>query len=795
MVPLLLLLILGGAAAAPTPEAVFRQAEAAVKSPQGRGLALDGLKRFRDSDDPWIWRLRALGANHLVRAGDAAGALRILERPFPASLRGTAAEVKYLESMAYAAHRLRRPDANALIERAYVLAKAKHPALVPTTLVMRTIVDPENTPRWAVEAARTARQINNSEDELRANGQLGLYYANRERFDEAIAVWEPTLDRAIKLKDVSTVHRTQGNLGWGYLELGDYELAGELFAQAHANARRMGDASVVVWTYQLGNVRLQQGDLAGAGKQYAEALRLAEATKHEQQPVILANLAQHALLTGDVARAQRYADQSLQSAKDVDDQLRARLIAGRIATAAGKFDEAERLLKDVLARSKDSIATRSEAHGRLAQLYVKRGDATAAKREFRLSVKDAQEARASIDDMQLRFSFFTAVSELFDSYVDFHMARGELAEAMAVAEASRAQTLEEAMPDARKTRDVRTIARETGATILCYWLGAARSYLWIVTPLKIDSVALPPKRVIESAIDVYKRDLQQGPRGTLALSGARGSDLWDMLVKPAMKSIPPRSRVIVVPHGGLHAFNMETLVVPSPRQHYWIDDVVISTTASLGLLVHEARNPVAAPRLLIVGNPPSPSKEFVPLPRAGPEIQSVRRYFGRDRSVVLEGAKATPSAYRNSGPEQFAFLHFVAHGVASRQKPLDSAIILANEGGNYKLYARDIVRQPLHATLVTISSCHGAGNRTYAGEGLVGLGWAFLRAGADNVVAALWEVSDDATQRLMNKFYERIAAGADPATALRDAKLHLKAGGGVYSKPMYWAPFLLYGNS
>jgi CHAT domain-containing protein len=268
-----------------------------------------------------------------------------------------------------------------------------------------------------------------------------------------------------------------------------------------------------------------------------------------------------------------------------------------------------------------------------------------------------------------------------------------------------------------------------------------------------------------------------------------------MLVAPAVRSIGPRARVIVVPHGSLHAFNMETLVVPSPKPHYWIDDVVISTTGSLALLVRPTRKQSVAQRLLIVGNAPPATREFVALPRAAVEIEKVARHFARARSLILSGANATPSAYRNASPERFTFLHFVAHGNATRQKPLDSAVVLARDGEEFKLYARDIAKQPLNAHLVTISSCHGAGTRAYAGEGLVGLGWAFLRAGADNVVAALWEVSDAATPELMDNFYAKLAGGADPATALRDAKLSLKARGGVYARPLYWAPFLLYGSS
>ena len=94
---------------------------------------------------------------------------------------------------------------------------------------------------------------------------------------------------------------------------------------------------------------------------------------------------------------------------------------------------------------------------------------------------------------------------------------------------------------------------------------------------------------------------------------------------------------------------------------------------------------------------------------------------------------------------------------------------------SFKLYARDIMQHPIDARLVTISACYGSGTRSYAGEGLVGLSWAFLRAGAHNVIGALWEVSDDSTPQLMDALYQGLADGQNPATALRRAKLSLAA--------------------
>jgi CHAT domain-containing protein len=60
------------------------------------------------------------------------------------------------------------------------------------------------------------------------------------------------------------------------------------------------------------------------------------------------------------------------------------------------------------------------------------------------------------------------------------------------------------------------------------------------------------------------------------------------------------------------------------------------------------------------------------------------------------------------------------------------------------------------------------------------------------VIASLWEVNDASTPKLMDHLYASIAQGEEPAAALRDAKLTLVRSGGVYSRPFYWAPFVLY---
>jgi CHAT domain-containing protein len=268
-----------------------------------------------------------------------------------------------------------------------------------------------------------------------------------------------------------------------------------------------------------------------------------------------------------------------------------------------------------------------------------------------------------------------------------------------------------------------------------------------------------------------------------------------MLVEPAVRDLPRDARVIVIADGPLHALNFETLVVPSPQPHYWIDDVVLQTAHSLQLLARRrGERPAKAPSLLVIGDPPTVDPAFPALRKAKQEIERVERHF--PGSTILRGPQATPAAYLAASPAHYDYIHFVAHGVATRKQPLRSAVILGRDANNkYKLFAGDIKDQPLEARLVTISSCHGAGTRAFAGEGLVGLAWAFLGAGASNVIAALWEVDDAVAAKLMDDVYAAIANGADPAVALRDAKRKILQSRGAYEKPRYWAPFVLYAGS
>src|SRR4029079_11831745 len=79
--------------------------------------------------------------------------------------------------------------------------------------------------------------------EAKAMAALQWQYGRAERYADAILWGEKALALARELQLEKTVGLIEGNLGWQYIELGDYESAADLFTRAEAKAARIRAAS------------------------------------------------------------------------------------------------------------------------------------------------------------------------------------------------------------------------------------------------------------------------------------------------------------------------------------------------------------------------------------------------------------------------------------------------------------------------------------------------------------------------------------------------------------------------
>ena len=639
---------------------------------------------------------------------------------------------------------------------------------------------------------------------------MGAASLQNERYDEALD-WSTAAYRLAAetgAEDLAQV--ASGNLGWAYFKLGDRERALGLLLEAEKRAARLGDVLFEIkWLTTTAYVHMDSGNADLASQAYQRALQSARQF-HSREDIasILIDLAQVSIAAGNADDAEAYGREAQALAQESGNRAdQADILAIQLQAAALRADRsrAEALIHQVENAPESQTSMKWASQHALAKLYEQQGDTAAAMQAYASALRTVELARAEIQNEDSRLPFLSNATRIYDDYIHFLVKQGKTEEALAAADQSRARSLAQGLGLAANQPSLQPaalgtgqIARKSGATILFYWLGEKESYLWAITASRTTLFHLPAQREIAPLVQRYRKALLE-PGLADDAAQADGMALYRILVEPAAGLIAPDGNVIVVCDGRLSLLNFETLVAPpsapAGSPHYWIEDTNVVSAPSLYMLA--AARPAHGDNrhLLLMGDAQSPNADYPELPMARAEMQKIEKHFASAQETVFAGQAANANAYLHSPLRDYAYIHFVAHGVASRIDPLDSAIILSPAGAaedSFKLHAREIIQHPIDARLVTISACYGSGTRSYAGEGLVGLSWAFMRAGAHNVIGALWEASDDSTPLLMDKLYAGLADNMSPSAALRAAKLSLLHSEGKFRQPFYWAPFQLY---
>jgi CHAT domain-containing protein len=157
----------------------------------------------------------------------------------------------------------------------------------------------------------------------------------------------------------------------------------------------------------------------------------------------------------------------------------------------------------------------------------------------------------------------------------------------------------------------------------------------------------------------------------------------------------------------------------------------------------------------------------------------------------LAGSTEKPLVPADLG--QYDILHLATHARADDQRPWSSEIVLDARDPAGRLLAGRIAGLELKARLAVLSACETGSGRILSGEGVLGLSSAFLGAGVPVVVASLWPVDDRVTTILMERFYEGLSRGNDPATALAVAQTAVQSRPAT-AHPFHWAGFVVVGD-
>ena len=337
-----------------------------------------------------------------------------------------------------------------------------------------------------------------------------------------------------------------------------------------------------------------------------------------------------------------------------------------------------------------------------------------------------------------------------------------------------------------------------------YLVASPQSYCIVVTRDSAAIFSLPSDAEIQKAVDLHlkaiasKLDLRESGRA-----------LFRTMI-PAGATRKPN--LIVVPDGALHRLPFDT-VVDDTGEMLLVKHTVwyVPSGTVLNLLSKRSGTPASIIPLLAVSTGTDgiaapigeiqrsmfdlTGAKLPPLPGANSEARLVGEIMG-PKSVVITGPAATESAVKSQPLGQFRILHFAVHGITSSDRPERAGLVLfpdpkGPEDGLWQI--REIERTRLHADLVTLSACRAGDGKVMGTAGIESLVTPFLAAGAEAVVANLWDSDDTFTAALMRDFYTNIVHRMTMAEALRRAKLDAIARYGSDAPAYLWAGFILTG--
>ena len=275
-----------------------------------------------------------------------------------------------------------------------------------------------------------------------------------------------------------------------------------------------------------------------------------------------------------------------------------------------------------------------------------------------------------------------------------------------------------------------------------------------------------------------------------------GERLYNRLLGPLAADLRDRKLLVFVPDGPLWNLPFQALV--TPNGHHLIEEATLFYAPSLTYLRESRRVPEAvyarSHQLLAMGDPAAGG-----LPETAREVKELVGLYGMGSSKSFTGDDALKANWLREAPN-YRILHLATHGFLNARNPMYSYLLFSGKTASDKVFeAREVLRMNLHPELVVLSACETGRGRVAIGEGLVGMSWAFLLAGARTAVVSQWKIDSTSTTRLMIAMHGSLKPvlatrnGAGRASSLQQAALALMRSP-EYHHPYYWAGFVMIGN-
>jgi len=659
---------------------------------------------------------------------------------------------------------------------------------------------------------------------------LGWLYQRQGRLQQALAFLQQALEGHVERQDDYWIGETLTILGDLFASIGEYETAithYEDVVELSSNVTRR-EAFVIS---QMAEARWKLQQESVADSLFKQALDLVDANTEPGTYAVISS--KYAMLqlelnqTTTALAAQQQAVAVLDQIGNLREAARARSRYGRMLIETGDTTQARQVLELALTGHRQVADELFELETLLALSYT-RDDATAALQDADQAATLALAIDAGSDSEMLQLSFMQTVHAVQGRYIDLLLANQQVAEAFLAAERIRARDLlaQFQLPPETNTAAAITALQASlpdDTVLLSYFLGARQSHLWLLSADGLQHHQLAAADDINSAAAALADILRQ-PRQSPGKIDWLCRRLSELVLQPVAAQLRQR-QVVIVADGNLQLvpFNLLPLDPADASDRDLLTRYTPSASVFAALSTRPAR---ALQSLLVLADPMANSANdtsstadragstdgmdqllamrsarqagIVPerLPGARLEAQQIASVAAGNYRVNLRlGADANRRFIGHGGLRHHDIVHFATHGVIDTDLPALSALVLAPEQGQQPtyLYPREIRELQLNADLVVLSGCDTGIGKAVAGHGLMSLSRPFLAAGARQVVASLWQVSDQATAVLMERFYRNLLNdGQAPQLALQSAQQWMQQQE-RWSHPYFWAGFIISG--
>lgn len=310
-------------------------------------------------------------------------------------------------------------------------------------------------------------------------------------------------------------------------------------------------------------------------------------------------------------------------------------------------------------------------------------------------------------------------------------------------------------------------------------------------------VQLTQEQLTET-IAAFRRAIDQ--EAPLAQVHALGGQLYGWLLAPLEAHLKGVSNLVLCPDGILHQLAWGALRAPSGQYLTQWFRLTVAPSATVWATAQRMATPrrsaYSRPLMVAVSRFPAglsgatARAGLAPLPGVIRERAVLQGLFGKSLTLLSEG-QAQRERVLTALPRA-SLIHCATHAVVNPRLPLLSALALAGKERTEWLYAADVLSLRLQARLTVLSACSTA-EGALSGDGLMGVGWAFLGAGCPTVLATLWKLPDEATPLWIESFYRAYRAGRSPDEAVQQANAQL-LNHPRFAHPRYWAAWTLIGS-